>query len=95
VPFGDSSCGSDVSVSWTEIVPPATSAVLTETVPVHSGEALYHWRARVPHARSSVTQSGITPPPNPAHGPWRRVSGQAVEADIRMLPEPVSGRVAA
>ncbi len=49
-----------------------------------------HWRARVLHARSSVTQTGITPPPNPAHGPWRRVSGQAVEADIRLLPEPAA-----
>jgi hypothetical protein len=34
-----------------------------------------------------VTEAGITPPPNPAHGPWRRVQAQAVEADI-LLPEP-------
>ncbi len=53
-------------------------------------DTLYHWRARVLHARSSVTQTGITAPPNPAHGPWRRVSGQTVEADIRMLPEPAA-----
>ena len=90
VPFGDVSCGSQLSASWTEIVPPATSAVLTETVAGLTNDTLYHWRARVLHARSSVSQSGITPPPNPAHGPWRRVSGQAVEADIRMLPEPAA-----
>jgi hypothetical protein len=35
-----------------------------------------------------VTQVGIKPPPNPAHGPWRRVSAQANEADIRVVPEP-------
>jgi hypothetical protein len=84
VSFGDVSCGSQLSASWTEIVPPATSAVLTETVAGLTNGTLYHWRARVLHA----TQTGITPPPNPAHGPWRRVSGQAVEADIRMVPEP-------
>jgi hypothetical protein len=25
---------------------------------------------------------------NPAHGPWRRLSAQANEADIRVVPEP-------
>jgi hypothetical protein len=40
------------------------------------------------HAPFSVTEPGIDAPPNPAHGPWRRVSGQAVEADIRTVPEP-------
>ncbi len=30
-----------------------------------------------------MTEPGITPPPNPAHGPWRRFLGQAFEADIR------------
>jgi hypothetical protein len=34
-----------------------------------------------------VTESGITAPPNPTHGPWRRVQAQAVDADI-LLPEP-------
>ncbi len=29
-------------------------------------------------------------PPNPVHGPWRRVSAQANEADIRVEPEPDS-----
>lgn len=27
-------------------------------------------------------------PMNPSHGPWRRVNAQAVEADIRTVPEP-------
>jgi hypothetical protein len=25
---------------------------------------------------------------NPVHGPWRRLSAQANEADIRVVPEP-------
>ena len=49
---------------------------------------LYRWRARVLYAPYSVTETGITSPPNPAHGPWRRVSAQGVEADIRVVPEP-------
>ena len=27
-------------------------------------------------------------PPNPRGGPWRRLQGQAVEADLRVVPEP-------
>jgi hypothetical protein len=37
---------------------------------------------------SSITEAGVTEPPNPAHGPWRRLSAQANEADIRVVPEP-------
>jgi hypothetical protein len=44
---------------------------------------LHRWRARVLHAPLSVTRPGIVAPPNPAHGPWRRVQAQWVEADIR------------
>ena len=38
--------------------------------------------------RLTNTEAGITEPPNPAHGPWRRLSVQANEADIRVVPEP-------
>jgi hypothetical protein len=31
---------------------------------------LYRWRARVLYAAFHVTEVGVTPPPNPAHGPW-------------------------
>jgi hypothetical protein len=53
------------------------------------GAGLYRWRARVLYAHFSVAQTGITPPPSPAHGPWRRLGAQAQaqEADIR-VPEP-------
>jgi hypothetical protein len=47
----------------------------------------HRWRARVLHAPFRVTQPGITSPPKPAHGPWRRVEARAVEANI-LLPEP-------
>jgi hypothetical protein len=86
--FGGGACGSVTSAGWTEIVPPMASVVLSETVSGLTNDTLYKWRARVLHAPATVTEPGITPPPNPAHGPWRRVHGQAVEADIRVVPEP-------
>jgi hypothetical protein len=86
--FDSVACGSQTSAVWTEIIPPATSAVLTETITGLTADTLYRWRARVLHAPANVTATGITPPPNPAHGPWRRIAAQGVEADIRVLPEP-------
>ncbi|MGD8626898.1 MAG: hypothetical protein PVJ34_20345, partial [Anaerolineae bacterium] len=47
---------------------------------------LYRWRARLLYAPYTVGQAGITPPPNPAHGPWRRYLGQADEAGLRIMP---------
>jgi alpha-tubulin suppressor-like RCC1 family protein len=82
VPFGDPSCTTTTGTSWTEVGPPGPVA-LDQAVPIAFGDLLRRWRARVLYAPASVTQSGITPPPNPAHGPWRRLSGQAVEGDIR------------
>jgi hypothetical protein len=36
------------------------------------------------HAPYGVAQPGITAPTHPAHGPWRRLLGQTVEADVRI-----------
>jgi len=57
-------------------------ALLSFTFTGLTDDTLYHWRARVLHAPSTGTT-----PPKPAHGPWRRLGAQSVEADIR-LPEP-------
>jgi hypothetical protein len=84
--FGDVGCGSKVGTSWVDVTASSGGVILTETIGGLSIGELYRWRARVLHAPYSVTESGITAPPNPAHGPWRRVSGQAVEADVRVLP---------
>jgi len=50
-------------------------------------QTLYRWLARVLYALFSVTQPGVTSPPNPAHGPWRRYSGQVEEVDVRTSGE--------
>jgi hypothetical protein len=86
--FGDSGCETHTSASWTDVTATSSGVALTETVTGLTEWTLYRWRARVLHAPYSVAELGITSPPNPAHGPWRRVAGQAVEADIRAVPEP-------
>jgi len=82
VDFGALSCAHFVSPSWADVG--ATGEVeLTESIPIPFGDLLARWRARVLRAPLGVTQPGITAPPNPAHGPWRRLFAQAVEADVR------------
>jgi hypothetical protein len=98
VAFGDVSCASQTGANWTDVTATSGGVELGETISGLTEDMLYRWRARVLYAPYSVTQGGITPPPNPAHGPWRRVSAQADEADIRVsdsgssssVPEPGS-----
>jgi hypothetical protein len=87
-PFGDASCGSHESAAWTPVTPPAAQVRLTEQITGLASSTLYRWRARVQYAHSSVTQAGITAPPNPRHGPWRRVEAQWRAGDVRTVPEP-------
>jgi hypothetical protein len=78
--FGHGSC-TTTNGSWTDVDGGSPEAVLTETVGSLSSGTLYHWRARVQHAPATGTI-----PSNPGHGPWLRVGGQAVEADVRVAP---------
>lgn len=88
MPFGDASCGSHTGASWAPVGPPTAEVILSETISGLADDTLYRWRARVLHARSSVTQAGVDAPPNPRHGPWRRLEAQWREGDVRTLPEP-------
>jgi hypothetical protein len=88
--FGDASCASQTGASWTDVTVTSGGVSLTETIGGLVEGDLYRWRARILYAPYSVTETGITPPPNPAHSPWRRVSAQATEADIRVVPEPTA-----
>jgi FG-GAP repeat/FG-GAP-like repeat len=81
---GAGGCVTSVTPVWTDVT--ATSgSTLSHTVTGLTAARLYHWRARTLYAPAKVIQPGITAPPKPAHGPWRRLFGQAVEADIRTL----------
>ena len=86
--FGDVACTRQTGASWIDVTATSGGVELAETIGGLAEGTLYRWRARVLHAAYSVTQNGTNAPPIPEHGPWRRVSGQAVEADIRVLPEP-------
>jgi hypothetical protein len=80
-PFGDPSCSS-TTTEWVQ--QSAFGITFGPALSSLQASALYRWRARALYAPYSVEQPGITPPPNPAHGPWRRLLGQAFEADIRV-----------
>jgi len=83
VAFGDAGCVAYTSATWQDTTADAYGVPIKEAVGGLSGETLYRWRARLLYAPYSVTEGGITPPPNPTHGPWRRLFGQALEADLR------------
>jgi hypothetical protein len=79
-PFGSSGCVVSTSSTWTSA---ATAVLVLRKLSLPQVSSLYRWRERTLRAPYGVSQAGITPPPNPAHGPWRRVMAQAFEADIR------------
>ncbi len=81
--FGDPACTTATSPEWEDVK--EVGVTLSASVSGLTEGKLYRWRARTLYAPHSVTQAGITAPPNPSHGPWRRLSGQGLEADIRVL----------
>ncbi len=82
VPFGDASCTSALTPSWVLVNGAAPDVLLSHTFAGLTPDTLYRWRTRVLHA----PPTGAVPS-EPAHGPWRHLGAQAVEADLR-LPEP-------
>jgi hypothetical protein len=49
--------------------------------------SVFGWGERVSYMHRR-TNFGVMDRANPAHSPWRRLSAQANEADIRVVPEP-------
>jgi len=56
---------------------------------------IYHWRARSLYGTNSTALGLGTPPPKPAHGPWRRLLAQWISTDVRTgttdTPSPPTG----
>jgi hypothetical protein len=84
VPFGSPSCVSQISPTWTDVTLLPGGVEHRYSVGGFTSDALYRWRARLLFAPYSVDQTGITPPPEPPHGPWRRLAAQSDEADLRL-----------
>jgi len=82
-PFGDAPCSRWLTPDW-EDTGATPDGVTLEIMTTGLPPGLYHWRARTLHAPFTVDQAAVVPPPNPSAGPWRRLQGQAVEADIRI-----------
>jgi hypothetical protein len=83
--LGGMACTRYISPTWVDVTASEDGVQFMETVSGLLADTLYRWRARVLYAPLTVTEPGITPPPNPAHGPWRRFQGQAIEADVRTI----------
>jgi hypothetical protein len=83
VAFGSPGSSHYFSPSWLDVTATAQGLAFDRTITGLESGTLYHWRARVLHAPYGALKLGITPPRQPAHGPWRRLLGQAVEADLR------------
>ena len=81
-------CVTRQGASWVDTMTGSTGVELALTVDGLTTDELYRWRARVLHAPFSVGATGLTAPQSPSHGPWRRLSGETKEADIRLVPEP-------
>jgi hypothetical protein len=82
--WGDVDCRHAVSDSWTAIPLGEGGVVLTETISSLSDGVLYRWRAHVLYLQLHADEPGITEPPVPRHGPWRRLVAIAPAADIRV-----------
>jgi hypothetical protein len=78
--FGSAACRSAVR-SWLDLKDQSvyTANRVTGLAPAR----LYHWRTRVLYAPPGALRPGITLPPRPEHGPWRRFRAQTAEADFR------------
>jgi hypothetical protein len=86
VAFGETGCVGRRSTEWTTLPVGVAGKALQELVVGLQDDTLYRWRARILYAPFFVNRTGITSPPNPAHGPWRRLQGQTFEADLRTTP---------
>ncbi|MBN1956203.1 MAG: FG-GAP repeat protein [Anaerolineae bacterium] len=76
-PFGDPGCTTYTALAWTDVTTATEGIVLNETLPGLASDTVYRWRARVVH------DSPFYP-----HGPWRRLFGQGLEADLRVGTPP-------
>jgi hypothetical protein len=88
-PFGSAGCTRTISNTWTDVGVAPSGVPITRDL-VASPQSLYRWRVRTLRAAASVTKPGIAASPNPAHGPWRRLQSQTIDADIRTAALPMA-----
>ena len=87
--FGTVNCITVESPAWTDVTATGAGITLPLAVTGLPPGGLYHWRARSLHAPYTVTAVNIIAPPNPMHGPWRRLMAREDVADVRtILPAP-------
>jgi uncharacterized repeat protein (TIGR01451 family) len=83
-PFGSSYCLSLASHDWVDTTASAGGVEVEAVAAGLEPSELHRWRVRTLYLPFSADQAGVSPPPVPPHGPWRRLGAQAEEADIRL-----------
>ena len=83
VAFGAPTCTRFTRAYWTELVANSSGGLLPLSATGLDANSVYHWRSRVQYAPLTINLAGITAPPNPASGPWRRLQANGDVADIR------------
>ena len=83
-PFGSFECSTRLSSDWVDSTATSGGVEVEVTADGLEPGELYRWRIRTLYLPFSADQPGVSTPPNPTHGPWRRLGAQAEEADIRV-----------
>jgi hypothetical protein len=87
--FGNGLCQRHITPTWVQY--PVSGVFFSPTISGLTTNKLYHWRTRVLYAPFRVTQPGITAPPQPEHGPWRRFMAKVLDGpDIRISNTPLA-----
>jgi uncharacterized repeat protein (TIGR01451 family) len=88
VGFGSPACSTLLSQEWVDTTASAGGVEMEAVVAGLEPGELYRWRVRTLYLPFGADQAGVSPPPVPPHGPWRRLGAQAEEADIRVSGVP-------
>ncbi len=88
--FGSPGCTVATGSNWTDIGVGSTKPTLSVLTSGLTSGTLYRWRARVQRVPFTAVLTGISTPPKPTHGPWRRLEAQRFEGDVRTAVDPNS-----
>ncbi|MFN8465280.1 MAG: FG-GAP-like repeat-containing protein [Caldilineaceae bacterium] len=91
--FGSAGCIERTSAAWEDVMAARGGVTLRLAIDGLGTGVLYHWRARVLYAPLKVTAAGITAPPHPMRGPWRRLNAQVAAANVQSISAPRTLRV--
>lgn len=89
LPFGAPGCTRQLASAWSDLGTPGPfrgiqTTQLTVAVNGLSTNSVQHWRVRVLYLPFSGLTGGVTAPPKPLAGPWRRMQARTDVAEVRI-----------